>query len=122
LLALLTVTPTATLSKALVVSKPESEGKVGLVEHVRISWYHVIPCRTVGAVPALQEEDKLGHPPASPELIPPRRKEIPLWCLVSTPIIRSVLSTESTLEASEAVDCSSLLYDRPTKRKCADKK
>jgi hypothetical protein len=51
------VTPIATLSKALAASKPESEGKVGLVEDVRISWYHVIPCFAVGAVSALQEED-----------------------------------------------------------------
>ena len=52
----------ANLSKALAASKPESEGEVGLVEDVRISWHHVIPCCAVGAVSALQEEDWLGRP------------------------------------------------------------
>jgi hypothetical protein len=64
----------------------------------------VVPCnsvshtgRTVGAVSTLQEKDRLGHPSGEagggPALIPPRRMEIPQLCLVSMPIIRSVLST-----------------------------
>ncbi len=47
LVALLIITFTATLSKALAVSQPESKGEVGLVVDVRVSWYHVITCRTV---------------------------------------------------------------------------